>query len=463
MTVRAQEFNLIQHMRVSLKMNSLPIAAAVVGITLTFSFCRAEAADPYIVITNLPAYGSQGDLSGWVADADPATNRVAVYIYVGGAWYSKPSCAGALTPIQPDGSWTADITTSGSDVNATEIAVFLVPANYAQACVSGASGLPIPSQAEAVVYATRVNPSARQIHFAGYGWWVKTSTGKVGPGPNYFSDSTNNVWVDSQGALHMKIIHTNNVWQCAEIISDSTLGYGQYRFTVRAPVNSLDPSVVLGLFTYSNDNVYNYREVDVELSRWGNAADANDAQFVVQPAGTGRKIRFSVPGGVTNSTYSFSWQSNRVDFQSLNGDFTTSPAASNVIQTWTCTLSVPPAGGETARVNLWLYQGTPPVNGQDAEVVLSNFEFVPLGSPQPAQMRQATVLPDDTVQLSIQGLADWHYQILSSADLMNWLELGTVIATNSLISYFSLPASFQFVDTNELSLTGRFYRTATEP
>jgi hypothetical protein len=463
MTACTQELNFIHHTYVNLKISSSSIAACVAGISLTFTFSPACAADPYIVITNLPAYGSQGNLSGLVVNADPATNSVAVYIYVGGAWYSKPSCAGALTPIQPDGSWTADITTSSSDVNATEIAAFLVPANYASACVSGASGLPIPAEAAAVVYATRVSPSARQVNFAGYGWWVKTSTGPVGPGPNYFSDSTNNVWVDPQGALHMKIIHTNSVWDCAEIISDRTLGYGQYRFTVNAPVNNLDPNVVLGLFTYCNDNVYNYREIDVELSRWGNAAAPNDAQFVVQPGGVNRKIRFSVPEGVTNSTYSFIWQTNRVDFQSLNGDFTPTPDATNVIQTWTCTLTVPPAGGETARVNLWLYQGTPPVNNQDAEVVISNFEFVPLGPPQPAQLRQVTVLPDDNVQLSIQGVADWHYQIFSSPDLMNWLELGTVLATNSSISYSSLPVTFQFVDTNELSLNCRFYRTVTAP
>jgi hypothetical protein len=447
----------------SSKVISSRTAAVAIGISLTCFLTSVLGQTPYVVITNLPAYGSQDDLSGLVLNSDPGASSVAVYDYVAGAWYSKPNCAGALTPIQPDGSWTADITTSSSDPTATEIAAFLVPTNYGQACVNGASGLPIPSQAEAIVYATRVNPGARQINFAGYGWWIKTSTGLVGPGPNFFSDGTNNVWVDAQGALHMKITHANNAWQCAEIINDRNLGYGQYRFTVQAPVNNLDPNVVLGLFTYSNDNVYNYREIDMELSRWDNAADVNDAQFVVQPGGTGRKVRFSVPEGVTNSTYSFVWQTNRVDFQSLKGNFTPSPLSSNIIQTWSCTSGVPPAGGETVRINLWLFQGSPPINNQEAEVVVSNFQFVPLGSPQPAQLNQVIPLPGGGVRLNMQGDADWHYQIFSSSNLTDWLGLGTILATNGLITYSSLPVTFQFTDTNPLSSGSRFYRTTTEP
>ncbi|HVU28447.1 MAG TPA: glycoside hydrolase family 16 protein [Verrucomicrobiae bacterium] len=433
------------------------------GVFFALAPSSIKGQSPTIIITNLPAYGTQGNLGGLVMNANPATNSVAVYIYVSGAWYSKPSCASALTPIQPDGSWTANITTSGSDPNATEIAAFLVPTNYDQACVNGAAGLTIPSQAEAVVYANRVSPGLRRFNFSGYGWSVRNTTAASGPGPNYFSNSTNNVWLDAQGQLHMKITHTNGVWECAEVTSDRSFGYGQYRFTVSAPINNLDPNVVLGLFTYSNDNVYNYREVDVELSRWKNPADANDAQFVIQPAGAGQKLRFSVPGGVTNSTYSFIWQTNRVDFQSLNGDFTSSPLATNLLKTWTCTLSVPPAGGETVHINLWLFQGTAPSNNQEVEVVISNFEFLPLGPPQPAQLGQLNLLPGGDIELNAQGLADWRYQILTSSDLVNWQEIGTVLATNSSIAYSALPALFQFIDTNPVSLDSSFYRTVTEP
>src|ERR1019366_2395154 len=90
--------------------------------------CACEShAVPRIIITNLPAYGSTDNLAGVVLGVDPAAFRVAVFIDVPPyGWYSKPTCAQALTPIQPDGSWSADITTGGADTNATRIAALLV-------------------------------------------------------------------------------------------------------------------------------------------------------------------------------------------------------------------------------------------------------------------------------------------------------------------------------------------------
>ena len=58
----------------------------------------------------------------------------------------------------------------------------------------------------------------RTFAWNGETWMVKRSTGRVGPGPNYFSDSTNNVWVDGSNRLHLKITKSGNKWQCAEVI-----------------------------------------------------------------------------------------------------------------------------------------------------------------------------------------------------------------------------------------------------
>lgn len=438
--------------------------ARMVGLLLACFLSSAKAASPSIIITNLPVFGSQGNLSGLVLNANSATNCVAVFIFVGndpvvsgGYWYSKPSCASPLTPIQPDGSWTANITPVSSDTNATEIAAFLVPTNYNQPCVNGASGLPIPPEAEAVVYADRINPSARQFNFSDYSWWVKTSAGGLaGPGPNYFSDSTNNVWVDAQGSLHLKITYTNNEWQCVEIISDRSFGYGQYRFTVSTPVDSLDANVVLGLFTYSYDTAYTDREIDIELSRWDYGYGTSDVEdYAVQPYyDPGQVLHFPLPAGVTNSTHSFIWQSTNVAFQSLNGNFASPPATTNILESWNCPVGTPPAGGEQVHLNLWLDNGNPPANNQPVEVVISQFEFVPLGSPQPAQLSQLTVLPGGNILFSVQGQTDWHYDILASSNLLDWLDIGTILATNNL---------FQFTDTNPFSLYPRFYRTLTEP
>lgn len=202
-----------------------------------------------------------------------------------------------------------------------------------------------------------------RISFGGYSWQVKSSNSPVGPGPNVFS--TENVSVDSQG-LHLQIAHRNGTWTAAEVIGDTSLGYGTYTFTVASAVNSLDPQVVLGMFTWSDKARFNHREVDIEVARWGNPSDPSNAQFVVQPwDAAGNLSRFNV-STENPTTYSFTWTPGRIHFEASTG------------ATFTVTGDeVPPAGGETPRINLWLFEGNPPQDGQPVEVVLSNFRFEP--------------------------------------------------------------------------------------
>ena len=329
---------------------------------------RQSQATPGIVITNLPAYGSTDNLAGVVLGADPAACRVAVFIDVPPyGWYSKPTCAQALTPIQPDGSWSADITTGGMDTNATRIAALLVSTNYDQPCVLGEPFLPtnVFSEAMASAVVTREYPGVRWIGFSGYDWWVKASSGtnQLGPGPNYFSDSTNNVWTDAQGWLHLRITNRSNQWQCAEIVSARTFGYGSYRFELGSRVDDLDTNIVLGLFTWSDDPAYADREMDVECSR-GFAADANNAQFTVQPYNlSGHYSRYQVPAGLADSTHLFTWQSNSVSFQCQSGSYSPNPNPTNVLGDWIFAnaSAVPRTGDENVRINLWLLFGHPPI------------------------------------------------------------------------------------------------------
>ena len=213
----------------------------------------------------------------------------------------------------------------------------------------------------------------RTIQFSGYTWQVKRSTGKVGPGPNQFSDAANSVWVDAQGRLHLKIQKAKGKWTCAEVISNNSFGYGTYRWYVDSRVDALDPWAVLGLFTWNDDAAFNHREIDVEMSRWGAAANQN-AQYVVQPYDVaGNTVRFSQPA-VAQSTHSFSWTPSSVFAQSLRG-LTATPDGTNLIHQWTFSSGIPQAGGENARMNLWLFRGHAPAAAQ--EVVISKFEFVP--------------------------------------------------------------------------------------
>jgi exo-beta-1,3-glucanase (GH17 family) len=104
---------------------------------------------PTIEFTYVPPRGSFNNLTGRVLHVSPFAYNVAVYIYVSG-WWTKPTFASPLTPIQADGSWTTDITTGGIDEQATQIAAFLVPDGYHPPAMAGGGTLPAGLDANAV-------------------------------------------------------------------------------------------------------------------------------------------------------------------------------------------------------------------------------------------------------------------------------------------------------------------------
>lgn len=213
----------------------------------------------------------------------------------------------------------------------------------------------------------------RVIRFAGYDWEVKTSGRRqVGPGPNLFSDAPASVWVDAEGRLHLRIRRVGNRWYAAEVICRESLGHGRYRFVLDSDVHAFQPSVVLGLFTWSDDATDHHREIDVEMARWGNAADPTNAQFVVQPYdGPANLVRYTVPSGPT--THAFAWSSDAIAFDAASG-----PNGETPLADWVYVgPDVPSEGDENPRINLWLFRGAAPADGQPVEVVVRDFVFEP--------------------------------------------------------------------------------------
>jgi hypothetical protein len=223
---------------------------------------------------------------------------------------------------------------------------------------------------------------ARHISFSGYDWLVKNSAdARLGPGPNYFSDSARNVWVDELGRLHLRIEKRNGRWYSAEVISTASFGYGTYRWYLDSPVDRLDPNVVLGLFTWNDDPAYNHRELDIEFARWGNASYAN-GQYTVQPyTVAGNQFIFNEPPGVPQTTHSLVWGSASAAFKSIRGHASTSSDPSLRIAEHSFSQGVPPTGGENARMNLWLFEGSAPADRKDVEIVIKRFEFIPPSIP----------------------------------------------------------------------------------
>jgi hypothetical protein len=218
-------------------------------------------------------------------------------------------------------------------------------------------------------------PSGRTIRFAGMTWGVRSGTGS--PGGNTWDDSLQSVWVDSKGQLHLKIRKVEDIWTSAEIFSYEFARYGEHRFTVVSqshPLDQLDPNVVLGLFLFKTGCGDGCEaELDMEFSRWGDAASPWNAQYVVQPAKLStNRHRFSLPPSQPVSTHRISWQKTQVRFSShLGADFR---SLSSFLQSWSYSGDKVPLERDNLKIilNLWLDNGLPPENEEEVEVIIAD-------------------------------------------------------------------------------------------
>ncbi len=223
----------------------------------------------------------------------------------------------------------------------------------------------------------------RIVDFSGYSWKVKTSNEPVGPGPNYFSGEEDQVWVDSTGALHLSVRNNGGSWYCSEVISMNRFSYGTYSFELGPQIDKLDPGAVLGLFTWNPAPGNHNREIDIEFTRLGNPGLLN-AQYVVQPYHLPfHHHRFSFKQTGDISTHRFTWGLNSIVFTSFDGPFNDKNLPAQ-LQNWSFSgPSMKHPGRAQVRINLWLFNGQPPLNKTDIEVVIRNFTFTPFSLMRP--------------------------------------------------------------------------------
>lgn len=205
--------------------------------------------------------------------------------------------------------------------------------------------------------------AAPTIQFAGRTWTVKVSSVPVGPGPNLFAAS--NVVVDASG-LRLSVRPSAAGWTCAEVIAQGEFGYGSYRWTVSSTMPQLDPNVVLGMFTWSDDPEQANRELDIEFSGWGRPDEVRRGAYSVHQPAHSVTHRFATAPG--RSEHRLSWTPGRVAFSSHFGP---------LVQLWSHeSAAVPtPGGGVAPRINLWLFQTASPAAAQS--VAIESFTYTP--------------------------------------------------------------------------------------
>lgn len=215
----------------------------------------------------------------------------------------------------------------------------------------------------------------RELSFAGETWQVKTSESKIAPGPNYWSDANDQVWVDSEG-MHLSIKRKYGRWQCSEVNTKNATGYGTYTFVVDSSFSTYDQNVVAGFFTWDPKNEEANREIDIEFAAWGQSSGTR-GQYVVQPYTTSdRIVTFDPQMQGSFSTHRIVWTPDTITFSSYHGDVNPDSLASNLnlMQQWQFTGKPPTSGNAHFRINLWLFNGKKPL--APANLTVKSYSFV---------------------------------------------------------------------------------------
>lgn len=341
---------------------------------IALNSCQSRKANtgPSIEFTKIPAAAQGGrervdTIAGRVKNARPG-QQIVIYAH-SGPWWVQPWPDRPFIPIKSDSTWSTE-THLGF-----EYAALLVDPDYhplPTMDIAPTQGGPV-----AVVSIVKGTGSpqyapAGSLKFSGYDWGIRTIASDKGGTNNLYDPE--NAWTDASGALHMEIKKKSDRWSCAEIFLNRSLGYGTYVVTVR-DTSHLEPAAVFSMFTFEEwGGEQHYREMDVEVSRWGDAASKNNAQYVVQPFYIpGNLFAFATPSGTL--TYSLRWESARATFKTFRGR-STGPGA-QLVSEHEFTSGIPSPGQAKPRLIFYLVASDKNPLQKPSEVVVEKFEYLP--------------------------------------------------------------------------------------
>lgn len=283
-----------------------------------------------------------------------------------GVWWIQPYASNPFTTIDATGRWSS-ATHLGSEYAALLVEPGFRPSNVL-------SELPVAGKGVAAVATVKgansqPPPVEPRLSFSGYEWQIRNRETDRNGTAHLFK--AGNVTVDSNGFLHLTIAGSPPNWTCSEAFLTRSLGYGTYVFDVQ-DTSRFEPAAVLSLFTWTDaDPDQNHREMDINLTRWGDPA-RKGAEFVVQPYYLPENIfRFTPPAGAAE--YSFHWAPGLVSFRGrLQQEGTQSAFAEHSFS-----VGVPAPEDEAIHLNLCTFGISKIPLQHPAEVIVERFQFLP--------------------------------------------------------------------------------------
>jgi hypothetical protein len=350
------------------------LATLAAMLVVLLGGCRAQKVPgaPTVEFTRIPPAAQGGRervdvIAGRVLGAGPG-QRIVVYAK-SGPWWVQPWPDKPFIALQPDHTW------STSTHLGFEYAALLVDPGYEPPPTI--DGDPTAGGSVAVVAIAKGVGSiqlapTKPLKFSGYDWNIRTIASDRG-GLNNLYDA-DNAWTDASGALHLRIKKRADRWACAEVELARSLGYGTYIFVVR-DTSRLEPAAVLSMNTFDDfGGEQHFREWDVEMSRWGDVANKNNAQYGIQPFYVpGNLAPYSVPAGALTS--SVHWQNGLASFKTVRGS-SIHPGAP-VVAEHVFTSGVPSSGEEKLQFLFYVVATDKnPLQGEN-EIVVEKFQYLP--------------------------------------------------------------------------------------
>ncbi len=348
------------------------VFVAALALALTGCGFWERDVQPAIEFTTVPIASEGGPdklapIAGRVRGAQPGQQIVLFAKSSVGVWWVQPLAAQPFTSIQPDSSWRSTIHLG------VEYAALLVGPEYRPPPTADA----LPKAGGDVLLVSTVKGTGQIVKrprklltFSGYDWEIRQMPSDRG-GANEYDPA--NAFTDHEGMLHLTLRQREGRWTSAEVILTRALGYGTYSFLVH-DTSHLDPAAAVGLLTWDDQGAeQSHREMDIEISQWGDPTVTN-AQYVVQPYYVpANVVRFATPAG--RVTHSFRWEPGRALFKSARGIGLSSPAA--LIAQHEFTSGVPTPGNERVHLNLYFFRFSPSPPKSEVEVVIEKFQYFP--------------------------------------------------------------------------------------
>lgn len=167
---------------------------------------------------------------------------------------------------------------------------------------------------------------------------------------------------------------SGNGWLCAHLSLSQNLGYGSYSFRVRDATH-LDPETILSFDTFDEwAPEQHYRELDIELGRWGDPANKANSQVGLQPFyAPGNMIQFHDPPG--RLTHVLHWQPGVAAFETIREQAHGSPPS--VVYRQVFRSGVPSPGREFVEFMFYRVESDSRSAKETSEIVIERFDFAP--------------------------------------------------------------------------------------